>query len=98
MANEADMTFHARLLPARSSRHCSYASALGVLTLMLWATISAHSNVIAADAPGGKVIAEPNVLLNGDFHEWKDYKGGITTESVGTPPNSLPLHWYGGPG
>ena len=43
-------------------------------------------------------LAEENALGNGDFHEWKDYKGGVTTESVGTPPNSLPTHWYGGPG
>jgi len=42
--------------------------------------------------------AGANALENGDFHEWKGYQGGVTTESVGTPPNRLPRHWYGGPG
>jgi hypothetical protein len=40
-----------------------------------------------------------NALLNGDFSVWTNYKGsGITTESIGTPPGSLPDEWYGGPG
>ncbi|HEY2894872.1 MAG TPA: hypothetical protein VGJ16_11680 [Pirellulales bacterium] len=52
-----------------------------------------HSQAAAEESP-----ASENALRNGDFHEWKDYKGGVTTESVGTPPNSLPTHWYGGPG
>jgi hypothetical protein len=44
-------------------------------------------------------VAGENQLTNGDFTLWKSYQGhGITTTSVGTPPNSLPDGWYGGPG
>ncbi len=36
---------------------------------------------------------------NGDFSSWPGYAGkGVTTTSVGVPPNSIPEHWYGGPG
>ncbi len=42
---------------------------------------------------------EPNAVSNGDFSRWTSYAGaGVTTESVGTPPASLPDGWYGGPG
>lgn len=45
------------------------------------------------------LAAEPNAVTNGDFAAWKSYRGaGVTTESVGTPPGSLPDDWYGGPG
>jgi hypothetical protein len=56
-------------------------------------TGTAHAQGLAAEE-----VAGGNVLGNGDFHEWKNYAAGVTTESVGTPPNSLPTHWYGGPG
>lgn len=40
-----------------------------------------------------------NAVQNGDFSVWTSYKGsGVTTQSVGTPPGSLPDDWYGGPG
>lgn len=55
--------------------------------------------VTASAEPSPKeYVVDDNVLLNGDFHEWKGNVRGVTTESVGTPPNSLPTHWYGGPG
>ena len=44
------------------------------------------------------LIAGDNAGGNGDFDEWRNYEQGVTTESVGTPPGSLPTHWYGGPG
>lgn len=65
-----------------------------VIAAMLGACVGDASLQASADEiPEGE-----NALENGDFHEWKDYQGGVTTESVGTPPNRLPRHWYGGPG
>ncbi|MCC6694961.1 MAG: hypothetical protein IT365_04930 [Candidatus Hydrogenedentes bacterium] len=46
-------------------------------------------------------MAEPgeNLVRNGNFLAWDTYSGkGVTTTSVGVPPNSLPKDWYGGPG
>src|SRR4051812_14968726 len=56
------------------------------------------AGAVLGQMPAGPAGEDANALSNGDFHEWKNYKGGITTESVGTPPASLPTHWYGGPG
>ena len=39
-----------------------------------------------------------NAVVNGDFALWDHYKGGVTTTSQGVAANSIPLHWYGGPG
>ncbi len=40
-----------------------------------------------------------SALANGDFSDWPGYSGkGVTTTSVGVPPQSIPTHWYGGPG
>lgn len=41
----------------------------------------------------------PDVLGNGNFSQWDRYQGrGVTTTSVGVPADSIPKHWYGGPG
>lgn len=52
-----------------------------------------------ANQAGTKPAPEAeNAVKNGSFSIWAGYKGGVTTKSVGTPPNSLPQGWYGGPG
>src|SRR5262249_42371993 len=53
----------------------------------------------AADVPGKNVKAGANAVSNGDFDDGTSYNArGVTTTSRGTPPNSLPDGWYGGPG
>lgn len=83
---------------AGRNMHGSCRSLVRALAIAVWAMICMHPKEASADVLPEKHVAQSNVLLNGNFHEWKDYKHGVTTESVGTPPNSLPLHWYGGPG
>ena len=65
-------------------------------------TIDPRRTEVSTTAKGQSLaqrsVTGDNALCNGDFHDWKDYKGGVSTESVGTPPNTLPTHWYGGPG
>jgi hypothetical protein len=56
-------------------------------------------NGVAADDAALSKADSGNAVRNGDFQRWTSYKGtGVTTTSVGTPPNSLPDGWYGGPG
>ncbi len=75
-----------------------FAFPVRVVAVMLCAMIGMDARPARSQASAERSIAGDNALGNGDFHEWKDSKGGVTTESVGTPPNSLPTHWYGGPG
>jgi hypothetical protein len=76
----------------------SLVSLIRVMAIVIGAMLGACAADRQTHAAADELPAGANALRNGDFHEWKDYKGGVTTQSVGTPPNSLPTHWYGGPG
>jgi hypothetical protein len=76
----------------------SFVFLVRVVALSIGAMLATRSESAHSQGGADGLHARDNALRNGDFHEWKDYKGGVTTESVGTPPNSLPTHWYGGPG
>ncbi len=68
-----------------------------VVAVLVCAMIVADAKNARSQSSAERYVVGDNALGNGDFHEWKGAKG-VTTESVGTPPNSLPTHWYGGPG
>ncbi len=71
------------------------------LPLAPHATTAAGSENEEPPPPDAKAEAiNPEAeFRNGDFSSWPGYSGkGVTTTSVGVPPNSIPEHWYGGPG
>ena len=75
-----------------SSYHQRVYGSVGLWMLML---------VLSACSAGASEPACPgeNLVRNGSFRIWDTYTGtGVTTTSVGVPPNSLPKDWYGGPG
>ncbi|NUM56588.1 MAG: hypothetical protein HUU46_23400 [Candidatus Hydrogenedentes bacterium] len=55
------------------------------------------SRVLLAALPLRRVGS--NAMINGDFAQWDSYTGeSVTTTTVGVPADSIPKHWYGGPG
>jgi hypothetical protein len=73
---------------------------LRVLLVLLFGQVSVGGVADSVAAEGLHGWKEgPNVLGNGDFSQWDSYQGrGVTTTSIGVPPDSIPKHWYGGPG
>jgi hypothetical protein len=92
------MIVHSRSQSTMFNMNGPCRACMRVAAIVFCAAIGMQPKGALADVSLVKYFAESNALLNGDFHEWKNYKGGVTTESVGTPPDSMPTHWYGGPG
>jgi predicted amidohydrolase len=77
--------------------------AIRYFDLPLTPAAEAAADIANAESPR-KAVSAPAInpeaeFRNGDFSSWPGYSGkGVTTTSVGVPPNSIPEHWYGGPG